>query len=366
MDRLLLALSRSWPLRILAYVLAWTVPGLISATQLMMSYSLRGDSAPLLLLVQITFPTWYAWALLAPLIWVAARRFPLDGRGWLRSLPVHLALNVALAVAAVALVLGARRLLELPAARAPTAELVGSVHTSLLAYWAIVVLAHATRYYEEGRARALREAELSAQLSEARLHALQAQLHPHFLFNTMHAISAFVHDDPDRAERMLAELADLLRSALERTDAQIVPLAEEIDFVERYLSIQKARLGERLHLEIDFAEGLEEAGVPAMLLQPLVENAVEHGIARRKGPGRLAVRVAREDHTLRLEVSDDGPGLDEGTREPSRWRIGLGNTRERLRQLYGEDHRLELTNLQPQGLRVRVVIPFQPAGEQPG
>ena len=364
MDRLLRAISRSWPLRILAYVVAWTVPGLISAMQLLMSYSLRGDSAPLSLLIQVTFPTWYAWALLAPLIWVAARRFPLDGDGWLRSLPVHLALNGLLMLAAVVLVLGARRLFGLPAARAPTAELVGSINTSLLAYWTIVLVAHAVRYYEEGRARALREAELSAQLSGARLDALRAQLHPHFLFNTMHAISAFVRDEPDKAEGMLAELAELLRTALERTDAQIVPLAEEIDFVERYLSIQKTRLGERLSLEIDFAEGLEDAGVPAMLLQPLVENAVEHGVARRRGAGRVGVRAARRDGSLSLEVSDDGPGLAEGSRDPSTWRVGLKNTRERLRHLYGDDHRLELTDLEPHGLLVRVVIPFRAVAER--
>lgn len=363
MDRLLRAISGSWPLKILAYVIAWTVPGLISATQLLMSYSLRGDSAPLPLLAQITFPTWYAWGALAPLIYMAARRFPLDGDGWLRALPVHLALNAVLLFAAVGLVLGARKLFGLPSFGGATVELIGSINTSLLAYWTIVLVAHAVRYYEEGRARALREAELAAQLSEARLHALRAQLHPHFLFNTMHAISAFVREEPDKAERMLAELADLLRTALENSDAQLVPLADEIDFVRRYLSIQATRLGDRLDLEVDFPSELGDAGVPAMLLQPLVENAVEHGVADRRGPGRLRVRIARDGDRLRLEVSDDGPGLDEETQDPSTWRIGLQNTRERLARLYGGDHRFELENLSPQGLLARVVIPFRPAPE---
>ncbi|HEX9887523.1 MAG TPA: histidine kinase [Longimicrobiales bacterium] len=363
MDRLLYAISRSWPLKILAYVLAWTVPGLISATQLLLSYSLRGDSAPMSLLVRITFPTWYAWALLAPVIWMAARRFPLDGSGWLRALPVHLLLNGLLLLASAALVLGARRLFSIPTSGSVTAALIGGINTSLLAYWTIVLLSHAARYYTEGRARALRESELAAQLSEARLDALRAQLHPHFLFNTMHAISAFLREDPDKAEAMLAELAELLRMALEGDGEHLVPLSREIDFMERYLSIQKARLGERLTLEMDLSRDAGDAVVPAMLLQPLLENAVEHGVARRRAPGRVRVRIAREGERLRLEVADDGPGIAPEDRDPSRWRVGLRNTRERLAQLYGDDHAFELADLSPHGLLVRVDIPLRSAVE---
>lgn len=358
MDRLLRAISGSWPLKILAYVIAWTVPGLISAMQLLASYSLRGDSAPLWLLVQITFPTWYAWALLAPLIYMAAQRFPLDGEGWARALVIHLLLNGLLLLASVALVLVAWRVLGVPAVRGAAVVLVGSINTSLLAYWTIVLIAHAVRYYVDGRARALREAELAAQLSEARLEALRAQLHPHFLFNTMHAISAFLRDEPEKAESMLAELADLLRTVLERTDEQTVSLADEVDFIQRYLSIQRTRLGDRFVAELECPPDLAEARLPAMLLQPLVENAAEHGVARRRGSGRVAVRIAREDDRIRLEISDDGPGLDDQVRDPSTWRLGLRNTRERLERLYGDDHRFELVDLEPHGLLVRVVIPL--------
>lgn len=366
MDRLLRAVSRSWPLKVLAYLLAWTVPGLISATQLLMSYSLRGDSAPMSLLVRITFPTWYAWALLAPLIWKATRRFPLDGRGWVRSLAVHVSLNGLLLLASVLLVLGARKMVGIPVTRSVTLELVGSINTSLLAYWTIVLLSHAVRYYTEGRSRALRESELAAQLSEARLDALRAQLHPHFLFNTMHAISAFLREDPDKAETMLAELAELLRLALDSSREHIVPLAREIDFVERYLSIQKVRLGDRLTLNIDMPLETGDALVPAMLLQPLLENAVEHGVARRRDPGRVGVRIAVVKDRMQLEVSDDGPGLAEEDRDPSRWRVGLRNTRERLAQIYGADSVFELSNLLPRGLLIRVVIPLRPAVEVEG
>jgi signal transduction histidine kinase len=363
MDRLLSAISGSWPLKILAYVLAWTVPGLISATQLLMSYSLRGDAAPMSLLVQVTFPTWYAWAVLAPLIWMSARRFPLDAERWLRSLAIHLVLNALLLVAWVTLVLGARAILDLPASGGATVALIGGINTSLLTYWTIVLVAHAVRYYVDGRARAIREAALAAKLSEARLDALRAQLHPHFLFNTMHAISAFLREEPDKAETMLAELAELLRMVLESTGEHVVPLAREIDFVERYLAIQKTRLGERLSVDLELPRERDGITVPAMLLQPLLENAVEHGIARRRGSGRLHVRVTRERDRLHLDVSDDGPGLDAATLDSTMWRVGLRNTRERLVQLYGSDHVFELTTLSPRGLLARVVIPLRPPVE---
>ncbi len=360
MERVLSALRRHRLLALAAYLLAWTVPGLISATQLMMSYSLRGDAAPMRLLVQITFPTWYAWALLCPAIWWAARRFPLDGERWLPAVSVHVLLNAALMVASAALVLGARALFGLPAMRAPRAELIGSLNTSLLAYWTVVLVAHAVRYRGDLQRRAVREAELAAQLSEARLDALRAQLDPHFLFNSMNAISAFVHEDPDTAETMLAELAELLRMVLDESGAQVVPLRRELAFVDRYLAIQKARLGDRLGVQLAVPDELGDTPVPAMLLQPLVENAVEHGIARRRGPGSLRLSATRHGGTLVLEVEDDGPGLGGSTGGPPAWRVGLRNTRERLAQLYGPAHTFEVVEREPHGVVARVGIPIRP------
>lgn len=365
MDRLLSAIRRNRLVAVVAYLFAWTVPGLISATQLMMSYSLRGDAAPMRLLVQITFPTWYAWALLCPAIWWAARRFPLDGARWLPALPIHLALNASLMVASAALVLGARALFGLPAMRAPRAEVIGSLNTSLLAYWTVVLVAHAVRYREDLQRRAVREAELAARLSEARLEALRAQLDPHFLFNTMNAISAFVHQDPDTAERMLGELGELLRMVLDQSGAQVVPLRRELAFVDRYLSIQKARLGNRLSTAVAVPDELGDIPVPAMLLQPLVENAVEHGIARRRGPGSLRLWAARDATGLVLEVEDDGPGLAGASNRPPAWRVGLRNTRERLAQLYGPAHTFEVVEREPHGVVARVRIPIRP-GEGSG
>jgi two-component system, LytTR family, sensor kinase len=356
MERLLQAVAASWPLKLTAYLLAWSVPALISTTQLLLSYSLRGDAAPIRLLVQVTFPTWLVWAALAPLIYLAARRFPLDGGRWTRSLPVHLALCVCLLLASVALVFAARGLLGVPFA-SYTAALVSGINTSLLAYWAIVSIAHATRYWQEGRARAVREAELSAQLSRARLEALRSQLHPHFLFNTLHAISAFVRREPDKAESMLAELGDLLRITLEEGDEPTTTLDEEIAFIERYLSIQKTRLGERLTVSIDVPAELGTVEVPRMLLQPIVENAVEHGVVGRRGPGAVRVSAVRHAERILIEVSDDGPGLEHAAQDPEGWSVGLRNTRERLARLYGPDHELRVENAEAGGVRVTVGVP---------
>jgi two-component system LytT family sensor kinase len=362
MERLLRLLSRSWPLKIAAYLLAWTVPALISTTQLLLSYALRGDSAPVWLVAQVTFPTWLVWAALAPLIYLAARRFPLDGTGWPRSLPLHLALNAALLFVSVVLVFAARRLLGVPFA-SYTAALVSGINTSLLAYWTIVLIAHAVRYWEEGRARALREAELSAQLSRARLDALRSQLHPHFLFNTLHAISAFVAREPDKAETMLAELADLLRITLDASDEPTTTLAQEVTFIERYLSIQKTRLGDRLVASVDVPQELGRVEVPIMLLQPIVENAVEHGVAGRRRPGTVRVSAARDSGRLLIEVRDDGPGLGREALGPDGWRVGLTNTRERLARLYGSDQDLSVENGEAGGVVVRVRLPMTADGD---
>lgn len=365
MDRTIEHLRRAWPLTVVAYLGLWTVPGLISGTQLMMSYSLQGDDPPWSLILQITLPSWYAWAILAPIIYLAAQRYPLARGRLAKSLAVHLVLNVVLLLVSVGLVVILRRLIGAGALRGATLELIGSVNTSLITYWTIVLVAHAVRYYEEGRSRALRAAELATQLSDARLAALKAQLHPHFLFNTMHAISAFLHEDPGKAETMLAELAELLRLSLESDGEQVVPLSKELDFVDRYLSLQKTRLGERLTLHMQVDPELSDAGVPSMILQPLLENAVEHGLGKRLGAGEVHVRVHRSNGHLHLEVADDGPGLASSELDPTQWRIGLRNTRERLAQLYGDRHAFVLENRAEGGLVVRVTIPYTKSGEGP-
>jgi LytS/YehU family sensor histidine kinase len=187
------------------------------------------------------------------------------------------------------------------------------------------------------------------------------QLNPHFLFNTLHAISALVHKDVEAADRMIARLSDLLRYALESTDAQEVPLRQELGFLNRYLEIEQTRFGDRLTVRLDIAPETLDALVPNLVLQPLVENAIRHGIEPRAKPGRIDLRARRENGRLKLEVCDNGVGLPSG-RIPEEG-VGLSNTRARLQQLYGEGHCFELGDAPGGGLMVSVELPFRAAGD---
>jgi two-component system, LytTR family, sensor kinase len=358
MDLLMKATRRRWPLALLAYLGIWTIPGLISTSQLMLSYSLRGDDPPLSLVLRLSLPGWYVWAALAPLVFVAARRFPIEAGSLRRSIPLHLAFNIALTAVWVAVVITLRTVFELPGQQAAMAVMVSAMSSSLLTYWTLVLGVHAFRYHQDRETRARREAELSGQLSEARLSALKAQLQPHFLFNTLNAISAFVRSDPDRAETMLADLGALLRKVLESTDAQIVPLSHEIEFVDGYLAIQQTRMGDRLTIDKRVEPKLFQAGVPSMLLQPLVENAVEHGIADRRSGGVLTLTIRGVGGRMRLEISNDGPGVSDADLDPAGWRVGLKNTRDRLRQLFGDDQEFSLQAGPHGGVTAVVVIPL--------
>jgi LytS/YehU family sensor histidine kinase len=191
---------------------------------------------------------------------------------------------------------------------------------------------------------------------EAELSALQAQLQPHFVFNTLHAIAALIVRHPESAERMLVDLADFLRLTLQNARKETVPLSEELDFLQRYVRIEETRLMDRLTVELDVEEQALGAEVPNLILQPLVENAIRHGIAPRPGPGRVDVRARREGERLILEVADDGRGLPQNA-VPSEG-IGLSNARERLRHLYGEAGSLELIPL-ARGLSVTLTLPFR-------
>lgn len=357
MDGLWTHARRRWPFLALAYLVAWTIPGLITTTQLSISYGMRGDSPDLALLLKVAMPGWYIWAVLAPGIVWAAWRFPFHRVGWPGALLLHLGLNAVAAAAWVGLAVTVRRLFGLPGSTDFMTLLVNAVGTSLLTYWVLVLAVHAARFHLEGRDRAMRTAHLAAELSDARLQALTARLHPHFLFNTMHAISAFVRSQPDKAETMLAQLADLLRMVLDAPDADIVPLRRELDFAERYLALQQVRLDDRLALSFDVSGPIEGVGVPILLIQPLIENAVEHGVASRRGAGRVAVRCEVSVGRVAFEIRDDGPGLPEGFDPRHEGRIGLGTTAARLRARYGADHRFEVHNHPDGGVVARVEVP---------
>jgi LytS/YehU family sensor histidine kinase len=228
-----------------------------------------------------------------------------------------------------------------------------------LGYAAIVGVAAAITYQRQAQDRALRASQLETRLAEAQLQALQRQLHPHFLFNTLNAISALMHRDVEAADQMLMRLSDLLRIALDQPGVQEVALKDELDFLAKYLEIEQARFGDRLSVHFDVDPITLDAQVPNLILQPLVENSVRHAIAMRVEPGIIEIRAGRAGDALVLDVGDNGPGFPQGLQPPRGRGVGLANTRSRLEHLYGAGGRLEFTERPGGGLIVRVTVPFK-------
>jgi two-component system, LytTR family, sensor kinase len=226
--------------------------------------------------------------------------------------------------------------------------------TNFIVYALIVCGHYAYDYYQKYRDREIRSVELEGRLAQAELQNLKMQLHPHFLFNTLHTISVLMMRDANLANRMLIRLSDLLRITLDNSGGQMVPLKQELDFLRGYLEIEQTRFQDRLTVDIDVQSAALDAQVPNLILQPLVENAIRHGIATQPGAGRIDLRATTDGPVLRLTVRDDGPGLDGSLKKG----IGLTNTEARLRQLYGAAHTFEIRNSPSGGTEVTITIPL--------
>lgn len=226
------------------------------------------------------------------------------------------------------------------------------------AFIPIALVAHVVSYNRTLKERELQAAQLEGQLAKSRLQALKSQLQPHFLFNTMHSISALMLTDIRAADRMMSRLGDLLRMSLESAETQITSLSQEIEFLNCYLEIEKVRFGEKLRVSFDLSPETLDAVVPHLLLQPLVDNAVKHGIARLPDGGEIRIVAKTQAKQLQIEIVDNGPGVSNKRAAPSSG-LGLRITRERLESLYGQDQRLELFNLPSGGTTARVSIPFR-------
>jgi sensor histidine kinase YesM len=276
------------------------------------------------------------------------RHFPIRGERWWTRLPIHLGASLIFVFLKVSIYAPIYNLLNPGEPRPFAIILFGGFYADMLAYWASVGVIHAIEYYRESRERALEASQLA-------LENLRSQLQPHFLFNTLQSISTLIHRDPPAADQMLTALSDLLRLSLRATGGDEVPLREELDFLGRYLDIMRVRFGDRLGIEVHAPDDVLGAKVPSLVLQPIVENAIRHGMTDRPDVGRVAIRAQRDGAALRLEVRDDGPGLSsESTGEGNG--IGLANTRERLARLYGPEGRVDMiTN---RGLTVRLTLPF--------
>ncbi len=310
------------------------------------------------------------WGALSPLVFKWTRRFPLDLRpSGLRNLLAHAPALVAFSaahhaayVAFIWYLLGGPQgghrhgsVFDLYRAFFPA-----TLPTNVLLYALVVIGSQALLNYEGRRAAEASEAKLRAQLAEARLRVLKMQLHPHFLFNTLHSINSLVAEDPVAASRMIARLGDFLRLTLEQSERQFVTLGEEVEFLRCYLDIEQVRFEDRLSVEFDVEHGAVSTEVPHLILQPIVENAIRHGVAPRAGPGHIRVAARRANGSLRLEVTDSGPGLAPVTARAGAG-VGLSNVRARLEQLYDGRHRFELANGDGGGLSVTLELPLDGA-----
>ena len=341
----------------------WTVFGLLSCLQTavflaMLARTRRVGPVDWGDVVLDRMGDWYTCALFTPVLFWAARRFPLERESWRRHAVAHLVVLVVCSIAKLALFHGYRVLL-LPGevSRGLGMSLALGTISEVMAFWAALGVVLAIEYYRRLREREAHAARLETQLAEARLSALTSQLQPHFLFNALHGVSALMHRDVESADTMLTRLADLLRRTLAAEGRHEVSLDEEIDLIRCYADVMQYRFGDRMTLTIDIPDGLRRTMVPRLILQPLVENALEHGLARRAGAGRVEVSANRDGDVVRLRVRDDGPGLDAAA--APREGIGLSNTRRRLEELYGDRGAVRLAHPEAGGFEVELVIPFR-------
>ncbi len=363
------ALDRRGLLRVGAYLLAWTAVGLFYFSQDLSRRLLWGDPTPWWHPLVSWLTGMYLLAALLPAILWLGRRYPFERRKWLRPALIHLQLSIAFSVLHLAMESAIlSRLALFPGimdkgfAATFVFLLVLGFQGNVLAYWTILGSYHYYRRYQERRRQAmqleLQAADLKTRLVQAQLSALKGQLQPHFLFNTLNAIMVLVRQGKGRqAEEMLARLSDLLRSVLDDVEAQEVPLRRELESLQLYLSIEQVRFQDRLRVEIDVDPAALDAAVPHLGLQPIVENAVRHGIGRRSAAGRIEITAKRVDGALEIQVRDDGPGLPpEG---PGTGGIGLANTRARLQQLYGDAAKLTLENGEQGGTVATLTLPYR-------
>lgn len=303
------------------------------------------------------------FAIVVPL----CRRFPVRGSGWWRRLLPHLGGLVAFSVLKTLLMWGQR------AALWPLAGLGSYDYGDLLyrfpmeaandvtGYAFLAVAVHLWDGWRERRARELRAARLEARITEARLAALQGQLQPHFLFNTLNVISSVLYDDPRRADALIARLSDLLRASLDAPSQPDVSLEEDLEILARYVELMEARFEDRLSVEVRVEPAAKGASVPIFLLQPLVENAIQYAVAPVATGGEVRVRIGRDDARLEIVVDDDGPGISGDPDRVVGHGVGLGNLRDRIAHLYAEGASLRLENRPEGGLRVRIRLPYRPA-----
>ncbi len=326
---------------------------------------MRGEALDVSTSARTALAAGIAWLLLVPVVIAADRQLPLARDVLYPRLLLHVPLSVVVSWAFAYVYYGASRALGVPV---ETAVLTGSPVSAFhrfnwLVYWVVIGWYVASEYQDQARDRTVRTAELERLLTQSRLDTLRTQLHPHFLFNALNAISAHVESAPRTARWMLEQLGDLLRLALDHAEDQVIPLQRELAFVDRYMKLQKVRYEDRLDVVLDVDPLALQALVPTFILQPLLENAIRHGIATRSAPGQIEIQAWCEGDALHLSVRDDGPGLAVNWDIERQAGVGLSNTRERLKRLYGDRQSFAIAGAVGAGVQVDLRFPLQRAVE---
>jgi two-component system, LytTR family, sensor kinase len=346
-----------WPL----IVLFWIVNIALTTVQVYVMAQTSGRSPRLLGLLVFMTPSFMVWFASVPLIVrVLTRRFSFSSGRLLRSGAVHLVASVVIGLATQ--VVDTATMLRAEPAMPFLPTLLGMARVWILwamfTYWFFIVMVLAVRHYTTSRARQQRATELAAAVAKSQLAVLRTQLHPHFLFNALNSISSLVFDEPREAQRMIAQLAELLRATLDDGGLGSWPLRRELELLERYTAIEQVRFGDRLGVQIQCDAEALEAIVPSLLLQPLVENAILHGIQPSITGGTVRIAARRDGRWLHLVVDDDGVGFHNGATNGRAERVGLSNSRERLEKEFGDDQALEIAPAEGSGTEVQIRIPW--------
>jgi signal transduction histidine kinase len=354
-------------------LLAWLIPSAIAMLQSTAGYLIRGVFLKEWMWVLMQFPRWMTWALFTPLIFKLADRFPFRWDRLKASIGIHVlfALGVAAAIEVVwlqiSLVLQMYIEPELMArvrtnwAEVYSAAVLSRLVSGAFTYAAVLGVATTLGYHRRAREREVRAAQLEAQLALAQVQALKMQVHPHFLFNTLHAVTVLIREDPTAATKVVTRLGDLLRLTLSRATTAQVSFRRELEILTLYLEIERTRFQDRLEIDYDVQPATLSALVPDLILQPLVENAIRHGVSPNAGTGRITVRSRREGEWLVVEIRDNGAGLAPG--QTPRDGIGLSTTRARIERLYGDAQEMTLATLPDGGCVARIRIPYQPTSD---
>src|SRR5712664_4864566 len=346
-------LKTNWRRAALLFV-AWTLVGLVfAAVSYGVALSQNDKRFGIAASLRLNFVLFYLWGVFSPLILRFCRRFRIEFRRLsIRNLTVHVPAIVLFAAVHETLLLAILWSIT-PSTRGELTTITDfyarhfgyGFYIDLIIASLIVIGAHALLYYDDFRTSELQQSSLKAQLAQAQLRALKMQVHPHFLFNTLHSISSLVLEDPPRANSMIARLGDFLRLTLEHSDEQMVTLKQEIEFLRCYLEIEQVRFADRLSVDFRIEPTTLSAHVPHLILQPLVENAIQYAIAPHATAGWIRVEARRVDGLLRLEVKDSGPGIEKSSSSIEKPGVGLSNVRARLKQNYGTEFRFEIANV---------------------